>query len=571
MPALSRIKLFFVALLAVWAGVVFANPAPSAKLRVQLQWMHQAQFAGLYLAQMRQYFEDEGLAVELLEGGPNINPISVLQNGKADIAVSWLNNAWNLTTPEQPVTNIGQVFSGSSVVVICRISTGILRPADLWGKRIGVWEIGDQLLVKEMLRQLSIPLDYVEITKQRPDGQDLIDGTLPCVTAMRHNEYWKILAAGVPSTDLLVLSPETFGIPHIEDGFYVNSERLASPEFRDQLARFVRAARKGWQAARTTPTLALESTQRIAPHLDREHQQYMLETILGITASPEKFGFLDISRYQGAVSVRTLNMQVTEEPVKLWTHSVWNRLGEIDKKKISLRASTKHYADTIMSTPLFSLFLAFGVLTFALNGVLEAVNRGYDFWGRLVLAFMSGLGGGTLRDFIIGGERLPFFYINDLRLPLGILILVSLTSLITGLYRDIHKTEAFRNVKAYADIIGFSVLAIAGANIAISANMHWAWAPICGALTCAGGGMLRDIIVNQEPATFKGVIYEEAAVLGAFVFVGGLMLANYFEHTPVPVYISFAAGILVILVVRIVVHHYHIRYPGFYREEKAKR
>ena len=546
-----------------------AGGAPLKKLRVQLQWVHQSQFAGFYVAQTRQHFENEGLDVELIEGGPQSNPITALQEGKADIAVSWLNNAWNLSTPENRVTNVAQIFSGSSLVVICRISAGILVPRDLWGKQIGVWELGDQLLVKEMLQRLSIPRQYVEITKQRPDGKDLIDGTLPCVTAMTYNEYWKILAAGVPPTDLLVLSPEAFGIPSVEDGLYVRAERLESAEFQDELARFIRALRRGWQEARIAPTLALETVQRMSPNANREQQQYMLETVLGITADTERFGFFDLGRFQQTVDIMKSHGLIAAEPPLIWTHRVWNRLGQMDKKTVPLTAATKHYADTIMSTTLFTLFLSFGVLTFALNGALEAVNRGYDFWGRLILAFMSGLGGGTIRDLLIGGERLPFFYVSDLTLPLGILILVSLTSLITGLYRDIHKTEIFRNVKVYADIIGFSVLAIAGAKIAISANLHWAWAPICGALTCAGGGMLRDVIVNQEPATFKGVIYEEAAVLGALVFVGGLMISNYFEYTSVPVYLSFAAGILTILLTRVLVHRYNIRYPGFHNGKKS--
>lgn len=59
-----------------------------------------------------------------------------------------------------------------------------------------------------------------------------------------------------------------------------------------------------------------------------------------------------------------------------------------------------------------------------------------------------------------------------------------------------------------------------GAMLALAAGMAWFWAPICAALSCAGGGVLRDVLVNQEPHTFKGVIYEEAAIVGGLVLTG---------------------------------------------------
>ena len=532
-------------------------------LRVQLLWYHQSQFAGFYVAQARKHFENEGLSVELIEGGADTNPIKSLQDGKADIAISWLGNAWGLSTPEKSVTNIAQIFSGSALAVICRISAGVYTPKDIIGKKIGVWELGDEHVVSEMLRRLEIPMISVRLVKQAPNGEDLIKGRLPCVTAMTYNEYWKIMASGIPATDLLIVSPEMFGIAHVEDGLYVMTDRLASAEFRDQLTRFLQALRRGWQEARIAPTLAVETVQRVAPKLNREHQRHMLETVLGITPEVNRFGVFELDRYESAKRTLLYHGALARVPEHIWTHSVWNELQERDGKTTPLTNATKHYANTISNHWLFKIFLAFGVLTFALSGTLEAVNRGYDFWGRLILAFMSGLGGGTLRDFLIGGERMPLYYVKDLTLPLGVLILVAVTSVVTGIFKDIHKTDGFKTVKTYADIIGFSVLAIAGAKIAIAANMHWAWAPICAALTCAGGGMLRDIVVNQEPATFKGVIYEEIAIVGAVVFLIGLFFANFFENTMVPVLLSVVIGALVIVGLRLIVYRYKIRYPGF--------
>ncbi len=75
--------------------------------------------------------------------------------------------------------------------------------------------------------------------------------------------------------------------------------------------------------------------------------------------------------------------------------------------------------------------------------------------------------------------------------------------------------------------------------------------------------MLRDIVINQEPSTFKGVIYEEAAVIGALFLVAGLMIANQFEYTPLPVYLSIALSIALIICLRLAIYKYHWRYPKF--------
>lgn len=242
---------------------------------------------------------------------------------------------------------------------------------------------------------------------------------------------------------------------------------------------------------------------------------------------------------------------------------MWRTMRIWDGADPPIHLATKHYVAKVFESQFFKLFFALGVLTFALSGVLEAINRGYDLWGRLVLAFISGLGGGTLRDLLIGGDRYPLSYTRDISLLTGILFIVLISVLITIYKRDLHHSPRFKKLKLFVDVIGFSVLATAGAMIAIISDLHWLWAPICAALSCAGGGMLRDIVINNEPATFKGVIYEELAVVGALIFVAGLMVANHYELSSIPVYASIVATVSFIVLLRVLVYRYHIKYPTF--------
>ncbi|MFM7049031.1 MAG: TRIC cation channel family protein, partial [Polynucleobacter sp.] len=124
------------------------------------------------------------------------------------------------------------------------------------------------------------------------------------------------------------------------------------------------------------------------------------------------------------------------DPRSLWTHQIWNQVQKEDGRKLPLTEATRFYVTEIVKSTWFKLLIYLSAFTFALSGTLEGMNRNYDLWGRLVLALLSGLGGGTLRDIIIGGERLDFFYVRDVVFPTGILLIVLIASLIGLRYRD---------------------------------------------------------------------------------------------------------------------------------------
>ena len=100
--------------------------------------------------------------VILVEGGEGINPITELQSGRVDLALSCLSNAWARSTPEAPVTHVAQALTGDFLSVVCRTDAGVRTPRELAGQRIGVWRLGDELMVQEMLRRQSIPPERVQ-------------------------------------------------------------------------------------------------------------------------------------------------------------------------------------------------------------------------------------------------------------------------------------------------------------------------------------------------------------------------------------------------------------------------
>ncbi|MEK9977951.1 MAG: ABC transporter substrate-binding protein, partial [Paracoccaceae bacterium] len=130
-------------LLTTAAALVIATAAQAADdVKLQLQWVTQAQFAGYYVALDKGYYSDEGLNVTILPGGPDIAPPQVLAGGGADVMLNWMPSALAAREKGLPVVNIAQPFKSSGLMLTCWKDTGIKSPADFKGKPIGVGFFG---------------------------------------------------------------------------------------------------------------------------------------------------------------------------------------------------------------------------------------------------------------------------------------------------------------------------------------------------------------------------------------------------------------------------------------------
>ena len=209
----------------------------------------------------------------------------------------------------------------------------------------------------------------------------------------------------------------------------------------------------------------------------------------------------------------------------------------------------------------FNMLFGIAVALCALSSILVAVELGYDFWGRLVFGFTASLGGGTIRDLLIGGDRLPFVYTRDPTFMSEILIITAVVSVLSATRAGFHQSRGFQAVKRYTDIIGFTLLATTGACVAVASRLEWFWVPLCAALTCAGGGALRDLAAHRYPNTFRGVIFEEIAMAGGLVLVAGLYFAHRFSNDSVPVDVPITVAGAFIAITRLIVVKKDIRYP----------
>ena len=190
-----------------------------------------------------------------------------------------------------------------------------------------------------------------------------------------------------------------------------------------------------------------------------------------------------------------------------------------------------------------------GVFVFALSGGLVAVRRGLDLFGVLVLAWVAGLGGGILRDLLIGS--VPPVGVSDVRM-LGVAAVAGLlvflgyarASELARTRPALHLRELNCAVRVL-DAAGLALFAVSGSLKALGLGMPAVTAILVGGVTAVGGGALRDLLAGQVPEVLQRELYAVPALLGSALVVG---LDRWGWLTPV----STAGCVLLIFTVRMV-------------------
>ena len=160
----------------------------------------------------------------------------------------------------------------------------------------------------------------------------------------------------------------------------------------------------------------------------------------------------------------------------------------------------------------------FGTVAFAITGAFKAIEKKFDVIGILVLATITGVAGGTIRDVILG--RIP----NSIVDPTYVIVTIASGLVIFFLYSRLKKHW---NLFLKFDAIGLGVFTIIGATFAYNIfGLNFLAILLAGVLTAAGGGILRDIFVNQVPLVFVKEFYLSASFIGIVIFSVILYFTN---------------------------------------------
>ncbi len=193
-----------------------------------------------------------------------------------------------------------------------------------------------------------------------------------------------------------------------------------------------------------------------------------------------------------------------------------------------------------------------GTVAFAISGVLVAMEKRLDLFGVLIIAFVTAIGGGTLRDLLIGNT--PVGWMQDLTYVITIFISVVFAIIF------VNKLKYLRKSLFLFDTIGIGLYTMVGVEKGLEAGLLPIICIFLGTMTACFGGVIRDILCNEIPVIFRKEIYATACILGG---------ASYFLFIQFPVKDSYAyiAAILVVIVLRLIAVRFDVRLPNIYNKE----
>lgn len=151
-----------------------------------------------------------------------------------------------------------------------------------------------------------------------------------------------------------------------------------------------------------------------------------------------------------------------------------------------------------------------GTVAFAASGALAGVRKKLDLYGICFLAIVTAVGGGTVRDTLLG--RVPPFAFTDLRY---FIFSISTAVIIFAFYKQMTRTYS---KLVYMDAIGLGLFNVTGLTIAMESGVGYFGSIVFGVITCTVGGMMRDVLIGEMPFVLKQEIYATACILSGFLF-----------------------------------------------------
>ena len=290
-------------------------------IKLQLQWVTQAQFAGYFAAVDQGFYAEEGLDVTILEGAVDIVPQQVVASGQAEFGLAWVPKALVSNEEDAGLVNIGQVFQRSGTLMVSWADSGITEPADWEGKKVGTWGFGNQFELTAAIEMFGVTVDG-DLVQQPFDMSLLLNRELDAAEAMTYNEYAQVLEQTNPDTgslytpaDLSVIDFNEVGTAMLQDAVWANADWLAEEGNADIAEKFLRASFRGWIFCRDNFDECVQIVLDNGPALGASHQAWQLNEINKlIWPSPAGIGVMNATLWDQTVTVATGQVVITAAP-----------------------------------------------------------------------------------------------------------------------------------------------------------------------------------------------------------------------------------------------------------------
>ncbi len=285
--------------------------AAAATVRLQLQWAPQAQFAGYFAADKQGYYKAENLTVTMVPGGPDVVPQQVGSAADGpEFTISWVPKVLEARESGSDLVDIAQVFQRSGTLSVTWKKDGIDDPCKLAGKKVGVWDFGNEYEVTAGLLTCGLtpglesngdPTKQYQKVIQAFDMKAFLAHEISAGEAMIYNEYAQVLETTNPETgnlyspdDLGVINWNDYRVAMLQDAIFARKAWLDQGTNKDIAVRFVRASLKGWIYCRDHPDDCVQYTTDAGSQLGTGHQKWMMNEINALVwPSPIGVGMID--------------------------------------------------------------------------------------------------------------------------------------------------------------------------------------------------------------------------------------------------------------------------------------
>jgi NitT/TauT family transport system substrate-binding protein len=298
-------------------------------VKLQLQWLPQAQFAGYFAAQDQGFFAEEGLEVEIIPSGGDIVPQDALASGTVDFCIAWVPKVLGSIEQGANLTNIGQIFQRSGTLQVAFADSGITSVADFEGKRIGSWGFGNEWEIFAAMAADGLDATSVEIVTQDFNMTAFLQGDIDAAQAMTYNEWAQVLESVNTDTGELY-QPEEFNViayqdtqgGMLQDAIWADAGKLADDDgYGETAVALLRAVIKGWAYARDNVESAADITIAAGSTWGPSHELWMAnETNKLIWPAAGGIGVIDPAAWEQTVAgaLAAVNEQgqhlITAEP-----------------------------------------------------------------------------------------------------------------------------------------------------------------------------------------------------------------------------------------------------------------
>jgi NitT/TauT family transport system substrate-binding protein len=295
------------------AGTSSSATAKPVNVKLQLQWVTQAQFAGYIAAFGKGFYKAQGLNLSIIPAGTDTVPQNTVDDGgSADFAIAWVPKALQSREKGANITDVGQVFQKSGTLQISMKKKNITSVTDLKGKNVGDWGFGNEYeLFAGMSKNGLNPGKDVKIVQQQFDMNGFLAGDIDAAQAMTYNEYAQVLEAKNPDTgklyqpsDLNVINWNDVGTAMLQDAIWANTTKLKDAAFQATTVKFLTASYQGWIYCASHASECRDMVVAAGSKLGASHQLWQTnEANKLVWPSPQGIGMVDKAAWDRTISI----------------------------------------------------------------------------------------------------------------------------------------------------------------------------------------------------------------------------------------------------------------------------